>query len=96
MDEVGIEEYISRRSSRTCEFAIRMSGPRVVDRVEVERIIDETSRGDFASNWMTEWQRGMLHLHRMRRTGAGSQMEQVGREWRARFSRNAEGRAGSD
>ena len=87
MDEVGIEEYISRRSSRTCEFAVRLSGPRVVDRAQVERIFEETSRGDFASNWMTEWQRGMMHLHRMRRTGAASQMEQVGQEWRQRFSR---------
>ena len=27
MDEVGIEEYISRRSSRTCEYAVRTRGP---------------------------------------------------------------------
>lgn len=36
MDEVGIEEYISKRSSRTCKVAVRMSGPRVVDRTAVE------------------------------------------------------------
>jgi hypothetical protein len=36
MDEVGIEEYISKRLSRTCEVAVRMSGPRVVDRTAVE------------------------------------------------------------
>ncbi len=90
MDELGIEEYISKRSSRTCEFAVRTSGPRVVDREEIEKIFDETSRGDFASNWMTEWQRGMMHLHRMRRTGAASQMEKVGREWRASFEREGD------
>lgn len=85
MDDVGIEEYISHRSSRTCEFAVRLTGPRVIDRDEIERVFDETSRGEFASNWVTEWQRGMTHLHRMRRTGASSPMEQTGREWRALF-----------
>jgi ketol-acid reductoisomerase len=85
MDEMGIEEYISHRSSRTCEFAVRMSGPRVINRDVIEQIFDETSRGDFASNWMTEWHRGMMHLHRMRRSGAASPMEIVGREWRDLF-----------
>ncbi len=86
MDEMGIEEYISQRSSRTCEFAVRMSGPRVIDRAEIEKIFEETAQGDFAARWMTEWQLGMFHLYRMRRTGAKSQMEQVGREWRELFS----------
>jgi ketol-acid reductoisomerase len=86
MDEVGIEEYISRRSSRTCEFAVRMTGPRVIDRPEIERVFEETSRGEFAANWMTEWQRGMMRLHRMRRTGAASEMERIGTKWRALFS----------
>src|SRR6478736_2471891 len=35
MDEVGIEEYISHRSSRTCEFAIRTRGPRVINLEEI-------------------------------------------------------------
>jgi ketol-acid reductoisomerase len=86
MDEVGIEEYISRRSSRTCEYAVRMTGPRVINRAEIERVFEETSRGEFAANWMTEWQRGMMRLHRMRRTGAASEMERVGTTWRALFS----------
>lgn len=86
MDSVGIEEYISRRSSRTAEFAVRMTGPRVVNRGEIERVFEETARGDFASDWVTEWQRGMMHLHRMRRGAAVSQMEITGHEWRARFA----------
>jgi ketol-acid reductoisomerase len=85
MDEMGIEEYISNRSSRTCEFAVRMSGPRVINRAEIEKIFNETAQGDFAARWMTEWQLGMFHLYRMRRTGGKSQMEQVGREWRRLF-----------
>jgi ketol-acid reductoisomerase len=85
MDELGIEEYISRRSSRTCEFAVRMTGPRVIDRDAIEEVFAETSRGEFAANWMSEWQRGMMRLHRMRRTGAASDMERIGAEWRALF-----------
>ena len=85
MDDVGIEEYISRRSSRTCEFAVRMSGPRVVNREQVQQIFDETERGEFAANWMQEWALGMPRLHRMRRTGADSEMEQTGIEWREKF-----------
>lgn len=86
MDEMGIEEYISRRSSRTCEFAVRMSGPRVINRAEIEKVFEETSRGEFAAAWMSEWQRGMMQLHRLRRTGALSEMERVGTEWRSMFS----------
>jgi ketol-acid reductoisomerase len=85
MDEIGIEAYISERSSRTCEFAVRMTGPRVINRPEIEKVFEETARGDFAACWMGEWQLGMFHLHRMRRTGRASQMEQVGHEWRRLF-----------
>ena len=85
MDEIGIEEYISKRSSRTCEFAVRMSGPRVIDRDEINKIWEETVQGDFAARWMTEWQLGMFHLHRLRRTWKKSEMEIVGREWRKLF-----------
>jgi ketol-acid reductoisomerase len=85
MDEIGIEAYISERSSRTCEFAVRLTGPRVINREEIEKIFQETVQGDFAARWMTEWQLGMFHLHRMRRTGKKSQMELVGQEWRNLF-----------
>lgn len=85
MDEVGIEEYISCRSSRTCEFAVRTRGPRVVDEAEMRRIFAETERGEFARDWMQEWSLGMPTLHRLRRTGQASSMEQVGREWRRQF-----------
>ncbi|MCL4395973.1 MAG: ketol-acid reductoisomerase [Chloroflexi bacterium] len=85
MDEIGIEAYISERSSRTCEFAVRMTGPRVINRQEIEKVFEETIQGDFAARWMTEWQLGMFHLHRMRRTGANSLMERIGREWHKLF-----------
>jgi ketol-acid reductoisomerase len=85
MDEVGIEEYISRRSSRTCEFAVRTRGPRVVNEDAMRQIFEETARGEFARDWMQEWALGMPMLHRMRRTGQASDMEQTGRRWREEF-----------
>ena len=85
MDEIGIEAYISERSSRTCEFAVRLTGPRVINRQEIEEIFEETARGDFAARWMTEWQLGMFHLYRLRRTWKNSLMEKVGHEWRKLF-----------
>lgn len=85
MDEVGIEEYISRRSSRTAEFAIRWTGPRVINDEEIRTILGETERGEFARDWMQEWLLSMPTLHRGRRSGARSLMERVGNEWRNLF-----------
>jgi ketol-acid reductoisomerase len=85
MDEIGIEEYISKRSSRTAEFAVRMSGPRVIDKEEICKIFEETSQGEFAARWMNEWRLGMPRLHRLRRTGQSSLMEKVGEKWRELF-----------
>ena len=85
MDEIGIEAYISERSSRTCEFAVRMTGPRVINYEEIQKVFEETEKGEFAARWMEEWQLGMPRLHRMRRTGASSKMEETGQEWRDLF-----------
>jgi ketol-acid reductoisomerase len=87
MDEGGIENYVSGGCSRTCEFAIRTRGPRVINEAEIRRIFAETERGEFARDWMQEWGLGMPTLHRMRRTGAESQMEKTGAQWRKEFGK---------
>lgn len=87
MDEVGIEEYISTRSSRTCEFAVRTRGPRVINEAEIRKIFVETERGEFARDWMQEWALGMPTLHRMRRSAAGTSMEKTGKVWRKEFGK---------
>ena len=87
MDEVGIEDYISTRSSRTCEYAVRTRGPRVINEAEIRKIFAETERGEFAKEWMNEFALGMPTLHRMRRTWAESRMEKTGREWREKFGK---------
>ncbi|MGC4033750.1 MAG: hypothetical protein QM754_18860 [Tepidisphaeraceae bacterium] len=87
MDEHGIESYISTRSSRTCEYAVRTRGPRVINEDEIRKIFAETERGEFAKEWMNEFALGMPTLHRMRRTWAESKMEKTGREWREKFGK---------
>jgi ketol-acid reductoisomerase len=87
MDENGIESYLTSRSSRTCEFAVRTRGPRVIDEDAVRQIFKETETGAFARDWMQEWALGMPQIHRMRRTAAESKMEQTGAQWRKEFGK---------
>ncbi len=87
MDEIGIEAYLSGGCSRTCEFAVRTRGPRVIDRAAIQAVFDETERGVFARDWMQEWALGMPQLHRLRRTGAQSAMEKTGDVWREQFGK---------
>ncbi|WP_419175854.1 ketol-acid reductoisomerase [Desulfosediminicola sp.] len=87
IDEVGIEPYLTSRASRTCEFAVRHSGPRVINEEEMEKIFEETENGIFARNWLQEFSLGMPTLHRMRRTCAESDMEQTGEIWREKFGK---------
>ena len=72
MDENGIEDYLTGRCSRTCEFAVRTRGPRVINEDEVRRVFAETENGMFARDWMQEWSLGMPMLHRLRRSAAES------------------------
>jgi len=90
MDEIGIEEYFSSRGSRTMEFAVRTSGPRVINLDEIENILNETERGEFAALWMEEFRLGTPRLHRMRRQRAESQMEATGHQWRELFGKEVE------
>jgi len=87
MDENGIEEYLTRRCSRTAEYAVRSRGPRVINEAEIRKIFDETERGVFARDWMQEWSLGMPQLHRLRRTARESAMEMTGVEWRKEFGK---------
>ena len=87
MDTIGIEEYLTQGCSRTCEFAVRTRGPRVIDEAEIQKIFDETEAGLFARDWMQEWALGMPQLHRLRRTARQSEMEQTGTAWRRDFGK---------
>lgn len=85
MDETGIEPYLSGGCSRTCEFAVRTRGPRVINEDAIKEVFRETEAGVFARDWMQEWALGMPQLHRLRRTGRESAMEKTGELWRDAF-----------
>lgn len=85
IDEVGIEEYLSRRASRTCEFAVRKTGPRVINYDEIQKVFEETEKGEFAKNWLIEFNHGMPTLNRLRRERAQSSMEKTGEKFRKLF-----------
>jgi ketol-acid reductoisomerase len=87
MDEKGIETYLTQGCSRTCEFAVRTRGPRVINEDEIRKIFAETEAGIFARDWMHEWALGMPQLHRLRRTARQSGMEKTGGQWREDFGR---------
>lgn len=87
MDEHGIEGYLTGRCSRTCEFAVRTRGPRVINEEAVRQIFRETEQGAFARDWMQEWALGMPQLNRLRRTAAESEMERTGARWRKEFGK---------
>ena len=87
MDENGIENYLTSRCSRTCEFAVRTRGPRVINEEAIRRIFQETEQGAFARDWMQEWELGTPQLHRLRRTAAESVFEKTGAAWRKDFGK---------
>jgi len=87
MDTVGIEEYLTKGCSRTCEFAVRTRGPRVINEAEIKKVFAETEAGVFARDWMQEWALGMPQLHRLRRTARESTMEKTGVDWRRDFGK---------
>jgi ketol-acid reductoisomerase len=87
MDEKGIEEYLTKGCSRTCEYAVRSRGPRVINVDAIKQIFAETERGEFARDWMQEFALGMPMLTRLRRTAAESNMEKTGTDWRRDFGK---------
>jgi ketol-acid reductoisomerase len=86
MDEIGIEKYVSSGCSRTCEFAIRTRGPRVINEDEIRKIFAETEKGVFAREWMKEWSEGMPTLKKMRES-SNANMEKTGENWRKEFGK---------
>lgn len=81
IDEVGIEAYL-RQASRTCEYAVRTRGPRVINMEEIRRIYDETAEGLFAKEWLLEYSARMPVINRMRRAEKASAMETCGEQAR--------------
>ena len=87
MDENGIENYLTTRCSRTCEYAVRTRGSAGDRRGGRPEDLQGDGAGEFARDWMQEWALDTPQLHRMRRTAAESLMERTGAEWRRDFGK---------
>ena len=53
---------------------------------EMKKVLGEIQDGNFARNWLLENQAGSPHFLARRRIEAGSQLEEVGKELRSKFS----------
>ena len=76
-------EYTWSVVSDTCEFAGRTRGRRVIGKDVVKTILEETQRGEFAKDWLKEFQTGMKRITALQKAGKDSELERVGREVRA-------------
>jgi ketol-acid reductoisomerase len=74
-----------RQISDTAEFGDYVSGPRVIDDHVAERmrtVLRDVQDGQFASEWMAEYESGMPLLRERREEEDRSSMEEVGRRLR--------------
>jgi ketol-acid reductoisomerase len=72
--------------SDTAEYGDLTRGPRVVDertREAMRQILAEIRSGEFANEWMQEWESGGENFQRLRAEAQSSQIEQVGAQLRS-------------
>jgi len=71
--------------SNTAEYGGRTRGPRIIDegaRETMHKIIKDVQSGAFANEWVTEGQKGIPNLKRMREEGKAHLIEKVGKDLR--------------
>jgi len=79
--EGGIE-WMRHSVSDTAEYGDVTRGPRIVTtetKVEMRKILDEIQSGDFAREWMAEYEAGSPNLNAARAAIAGHPVETTGR-----------------
>ena len=72
--------------SDTAEYGDYTRGPRVVDdgtKAEMKKILGEIQSGEFAKEWVDEWNAGAPNFRAMRERDANHTIEKVGKELRA-------------
>ncbi len=82
-------EYMRYSVSDTAEYGDYRSGPRVVDegvKQRMREVLDEIQDGTFARDWVLENQASRPAFSTMRRRQAEHQIEEVGRELRAKMA----------
>jgi ketol-acid reductoisomerase len=84
MYEGGIS-YMRYSISNTAEYGDLSRGPRIVNdntKAEMKKILSEITSGDFAKEWVAEYQNGLKNFNALYDKDHGSQIEEVGRNLR--------------
>jgi ketol-acid reductoisomerase len=71
--------------SDTAEYGNHTRGPRVIDervREEMKNILDEIQSGEFADEWIEEYEQGATRLQKEREALKDHPIEQVGQKLR--------------
>ena len=79
---VGGLEYMRYSVSDTAEYGDLTRGPRIVNeqtRAEMKKILGEITSGQFAKEWVNEFQTGLKKFNELYEKDHNSQVEQVGR-----------------
>jgi len=78
-------EYMNYSVSDTAEYGNHTRGPRVIDervRAEMKDILDEIQSGEFADEWIEEYEQGATRLQKEREALKEHPIEQVGQTLR--------------
>lgn len=79
-------EYMNYSVSDTAEYGNYTRGPRVIDeavREEMEDILEEVQSGEFAKEWIEEYENGAPNLRKTRESLKDHPIEQVGKKLRS-------------
>jgi len=77
--------YMRYSISNTAEYGDLTRGPRIITdqtRAEMKKILGEITSGEFAKEWVAEYQSGLKKFNALYEADHGSQLEQVGRTLR--------------
>ena len=77
--------YMRFSISNTAEYGDLTRGPRIVNeqtRAEMKKILGEITSGQFAKEWVNEYQTGLKKFNDLYEKDHNSQVEQVGRSLR--------------
>jgi ketol-acid reductoisomerase len=77
--------YMRYSISNTAEYGDLTRGPRIVDeqtKAEMKKILSEITSGEFAKEWVAEYQAGAKNFNRLYEKDYNCQLETVGRKLR--------------
>jgi ketol-acid reductoisomerase len=73
------------RISKTAEFGAYLTGKRIIGpqaKKEMKAILNEIKEGNFAREWMKEYEGGMKNYHKMKKQIANHPLEKVSKKIR--------------